>query len=1074
MTKNNLKIKKFHIGVMFVIALCICFTFGAFLRTSPVMAYTEAVTSWSNLNFASNSTTSVYPSPTGWTKGFSDSTATSGTINLDKYNKSMYLESNSVLPTKLNDNADNYVLMINARNKQNDKASAKAVQYYTNASSLSLDAYSNYKVIVWVRALQDAQGSIYITGLKSDLGFENITYSHASEWTQYTFYITTGKDVEKIKTELWLGSKDKNPSASAVFFDNLEVFKISNNETPATETAENKLVSAPANKNDRVKYINLDQRTSPTDIINADFENEDISNWSKIVSAMKSKTFRGVLDLSTENISNSKKIYYLGTDFTKNNKKALVLYTEEDVTSYFGLESADINVAMSDVIKLSLNAKASLKSGSAYITLTQNDILNADNEVIEEIETKTETIEISSKENNKFLNDYISCSFYIKGSSLYNTSFKLKLTLGSDEQEAEGVVAFDNITIEYLSESNYTSVSTGTYVKKVNLQSSTNTFGITNSTFNTTEKAESALTYPLTPTSWAHNTGDEDSVYFGVINTNTTVFNAHKSEFKISANPGNPEGFLSTDKDTNNILMMYNFRDTYQSATSSSFDLDTNSYYKLSFAYKLLPTSSIKNILFVYITDSDGNILYADEGISGTNGNWKNYELYISSNSYSNSLKLILSLGNEDNNLTGQAFFDNVTVVKQENLTKEEYDAIAVDNKVLDFEEGNFNLVKDEGNDFLTALRYNGSLEEGTMPEYGIADASGGIIDEQTAEEVFDVQCSPENENALKYMMVIKTFNKATYSMTAMDDISLTAGTYYRFTIYIKTITQTPEDYEGEFGAEFGLSGLKEKIENVLASDWTKYYIYVNCTEDATVNLRFAFKSLDMQTTGTVFFDNYEYTTIEADDFNVTRLNFEGEKTYLFIGDTNADTDEEETTSSFNATALWYAIPTAILAVSLILAIVAYLMKKVKIKKWEKRRINQYDRERTVHRDVIRAEAETRRNAQVKELNEQIKHCEEEIAKIDDIRSKRQGTRRSENLGKITRSAEREFKQFAKRRTAIENRIIMLNKQIDNMNTAEYLLSVQHKIAVEKARAEREAREKSFIKQKKEKTSKKK
>ena len=188
----------------------------------------------------------------------------------------------------------------------------------------------------------------------------------------------------------------------------------------------------------------------------------------------------------------------------------------------------------------------------------------------------------------------------------------------------------------------------------------------------------------------------------------------------------------------------------------------------------------------------------------------------------------------------------------------------------------------------------------------------------------------------------------------------------------------------------------------------------------------------------------------------------------------DADTDEEETTSSFNTTALWYAIPTAILAVSLILAIIAYLMKKVKIKKWEKRRINQYDRERTVHRDVIRAEAETRRNAQVKELNEQIKHCEEEIAKIDDIRSKRQGTRRSENLGKITRSAEREFKQFAKRRTAIENRIIMLNKQIDNMNTAEYLLSVQHKIAVEKARAEREAREKSFIKQKKEKTSKKK
>ena len=124
------------------------------------------------------------------------------------------------------------------------------------------------------------------------------------------------------------------------------------------------------------------------------------------------------------------------------------------------------------------------------------------------------------------------------------------------------------------------------------------------------------------------------------------------------------------------------------------------------------------------------------------------------------------------------------------------------------------------------------------------------------------------------------------------------------------------------------------------------------------------------------------------------------------------------------------------------------------------------NREKTVHRDVIRAEAEKRRNASVKELGEQIKSYQQEIEKIDEVRNQRLESSRADRSKGVTRAQEKEFKQFARRRTAIENRIVMLNKQIDNMNTAEYLLTVQHQIAVEKARAEREAREKSFEKKK--------
>ena len=163
------------------------------------------------------------------------------------------------------------------------------------------------------------------------------------------------------------------------------------------------------------------------------------------------------------------------------------------------------------------------------------------------------------------------------------------------------------------------------------------------------------------------------------------------------------------------------------------------------------------------------------------------------------------------------------------------------------------------------------------------------------------------------------------------DSISLTTGNYYKFTVYVKTMFTSTSDED--YGAEFSLNGIEEKIDKIVAPEWTKYTIYVNCTEDVSINLKFALKSADTNTAGIVFFDNFAYETVDADDFNVTRLNFEDDKTYLFIGDTNADTDNNENSNNFNPTALWYAIPTALLAVALILALVVYLMKKVMIMK---------------------------------------------------------------------------------------------------------------------------------------------
>ena len=1015
------------------------------------------VTNSSNLNFSYNGNTStVYTSPTGWTKG-TESNATSGVINVDYYNDTFNLDLDD-LPSKMQ-NADNHMLMINSKSKNDSTPKA---QYYTNSSAFELSPYSSYKIKVYTRVtaellsnntLNSARASIYVTGLENDLAFENIDYNQASEWTAYTFYITTGFEKQNVKLELWLGSKPNYASNGAVFFDNIEISQISQNE----------ITSAP-----RTKALNLDKSALVSDI-NADFETSSLADWTRI-NEMATNANAEIIDLSNKNTSESKKITYVGTDLSANNTKALVLYTTNEDTTYFGYRSKDINVKMHDIVKVSVNVKVADLKGSAYVNLVENTVQNMAGSDIEAITPITKSITISSNSNNAFQNNYTTCSFYIKGRSLYNTSFKLELCLGSKSSPASGLVAFDNIKIEEISYQDYSSLSEDTYNVQVALDSDPNSYLISNSAFNVVEKADKTLTYPLTPSNWTHKVEDKNDVVFGVINTNSTIYDANKESFKGFANPGNPQGFGSVETDSNNILLMRNLNKTYQSITSSDFDIASNSYYKLSFAYNLIETNSETNIFNVYVKDENGQTLYSDQNIARTDGVWKTYTIYINTKVYSNTLNLILTLGQKEETARGIVYLDNVMLAKDANMTQDQYNELAKTNNVLDFQEGNFNLVEYDKDGLYTPLRYTASEEN----EY----AFGGMIDAEDATDAYEVEKSPNNTSALNYIMMLQTFDDVTYSLTAKDDLSLSANSYYKFSVDVKVqgngiLNANKDDYDKTFGAKFALSGLDQQIEGIVSNEWTTYTIYVACTYAVDVNIQFALVSLDNNTSGIAYFDNYKYEVIDSDTYNLAKVNITDTETNLFVDETDVDEDAD-TSTPVNIEYIWYLIPTLILAVALILALVAYLLRKFKIKKWEKRKINEYDRDKTVHRDVIRAEAEKRRDESVKEIKARIAELEAEKAHIEQVHQEQlKATRGASRAQGISKSTEREFKQYAKLHTAVENRIISLNKQIDNMNTAEYLLSLQHKIMIEKAKKEREAKEQAFEKDKQNKKAKK-
>lgn len=109
---------------------------------------------------------------------------------------------------------------------------------YTS-QSLSLSANGFYKLSVWVKTVNSATASIYLTGESAVAEGTNSTFvvtstaSDYADWTNYVYYLATGNNSVSVKLNLWLGqnkdyvaidehiTEDSLKSAGVAFFDNV-------------------------------------------------------------------------------------------------------------------------------------------------------------------------------------------------------------------------------------------------------------------------------------------------------------------------------------------------------------------------------------------------------------------------------------------------------------------------------------------------------------------------------------------------------------------------------------------------------------------------------------------------------------------------------------------------------------------------------------------------------------------------------------------------------------------------------------------------------------------------------------
>ncbi len=1075
---NTKKTNQFILSI-FIIFISVCIGLLSQLpikRTVLAQDTASSEITITNSDFDSSSSTALQTTPNGWEKQGS-STGKSGVISTNEETFSNRASSYALTTTQnpgvpytiQGMELDNHVLMINAKSEATTNES-NHLGYKSN--TIALESYSYYKLSIWTLTQENAVASIYINGFDDstpNTSFERYT---STVWTEYRFYFATGIDQKDISVELWLGSKEKN-SLNAVFFDHLTMQKISGNyfEEETTNSFARKNV--------------IDLRDYETNLIeNANFETGDKTGW-KVVNYMPTGADAKVVSVNNRASMESLGIEYLGADYSANNNFALVLFSTSNKAISVGYESTSFKVLPYETYKITVWAKVSSDfDGKANIVLKEGEDVSLfyGEDYKDFYSPVSQTVEISSNTKNALTNNYTPYYFYVKGHELFETSFTLQLWLGDSETGAKGSVIFDSISFEKISWEQFENAET-TNASSVTLSTITGTPTVKNGTFNNASDLEKDFAYPVTPSDWTSTMKDENKAIYGIINTYSPIYEANKDKFGGARNPQNPSSSASNiESDVNNILMLYNKQATYQTVTSSEITTTKDSYQKISFDYKTVIQSTNNQLMNVYIVDSDNNILYSDEGIYSSN--WSKYELLIRSTAYANSLKLVIGLGTEDNPVSGYVYIDNVRFDTDEAMTDETYENYVDSHKTLDFSISNFNFISpDQKYGMYTPYRYEQNLENGEENTSGDAIAYGGIIDGEN--NIYNISNSQNNEEALKFMPAFITNGVSKYTLTAKEQLTLSTDQYYKFSIDIQTRfwgdTEQADKEENEkldYGALFSLKGIDKQFDNIISNDkWTTYTIYVQVSQETSINLVFGILNESAEIYGQAFFDNLKFETIEEKEYNQAQQKAELDKTILMISKVDTETTDEETGETEengpDASTIWYLIPSLILFVALVIAISAYFMKKVTIKKWERKKASEYDRNATLYRDVIRREAEQVRDAKIKEVESEIQSIQSEIERIEQLHKENLKKQRQTVDRSVTREAERDFKAYAQRHTKLENQIESLKAKIESYNMPEYLLSVQRNIMLEKIKKERQSKEEELKKLKEQKKAEK-
>lgn len=989
-------------------------------------------------------------------------------------NKETYiLETNP----ETKDSDDTRILMINS--KSDSKKSNVETRKGYKSSTISLAANSYYGFYVSAKTMKNgdayAEASIYLDGLKDkdgkkvELAFEKIK---PTTWGDYYFFVATGDEPAQVTLQLYLGSKSSDSSGVA-FFDATSISRYSENEfyELCTIHGYNGNDTSVEKANGKAAFL-INTLASEKNIVddistyNFNFESAGVNleeNWEVISHPNGEARIINYADFTSET-----GLAKIGNDLSYKNERGLLLQTTQPTSteyssSYVGIKSKDISIMPHASYRVSLKLKiAQMESGTFYLKVSENDYIYS--VYTEEISNDKEadnylalgegqTSGYNTNVTNAWTNDYQTIDFFVKGHSLYYSSVNIELWLGSSETSAVGCVLVDDINVEMVSDDE---VDTSDCLT---LNSGAPSTTISNASFNTATSESDSMKYPLTASNWTVTSENDINCEAGVVyldgrtmeGASDSVYNKmySKADYDWAGiNPGNSDGSLTPS----NVYMMYNRENSYQTLQSPAFDLTGQEYYKLSFNYfNQAHSSGTKNPseIKVEVIDSNGIVLFSQDKIS-SNETWATMNIYLRSTSAkTHNVNVKIYLGEKDAKVGGYVYIDNLNWTT---ATAEEYESSTAVYKTdmtgfytkLDMAVSNTNKV-------VSSSAYAFSAEVIDNQNFSSSNCGfGGIV------RGIDNAYGIENEN--DNFLALTTHGASTISLKSNFTLNFDANAYYKLTFSLATLLgegENTDEHECSYGVTIKLEGYGEIANLITDGSLKDYTIYFKAPDTSTTPaLQFILTSDCDATTGSALLTNLALETADEDKYTAVQLSQSyGDSVFTSEYAPDAEPDEEEPedtttedeTNADSSTA-WILVPSIITALAIIVAVVGYAMRKVKIKKIEKVQSATYDKRINENHELVMAQAQKVRDEEVANLRLAKKAIENDKATLEENHKEFIRTQREKDKGKISRTAEKAFKQYTAKMSMMNEKIKIIDEKIAYAMTADHLIEVERKL----------------------------
>lgn len=890
---------------------------------------------------------------------------------------------------------DNYVLMLSS--------TASGVNYgYRTKSAISMNANSNYMITVDVFNATDAGiGNLSLYN-DSEVFAKIDNINSYNTWTTYHLFVKTGEESLSLKLGLNVTGN------GTVLFDNISCFELNNNElTQNIQTQENAGIKYAYQ--DEVVYSHIvDTFTVDNDGFAGTSERKTIKNTN--FDADKNGT-----DYTTHSIVNDFDGTNLKAFLIKNSKSTFVEYTIEDL----------IDFEQSSIYKVSVKAKASNMSGSAYLQLVEN---NVDSDKA----TNSDKLTISSNTSSTINNNYQTYTFYVKGNPTKAVSYNLLIGLGSSDSNAVGNLYISQIQISKVKSSDVASTSSSITVLDLtsDYSLSSNSLYVNNGKFDSFTIDDVDTPFPATPNNWTVTSGNGNQTY-GVVNTLNSNFDLLDNDIV----------YPYSNEENQNILMLYNSTSDSLIYTSESKSLDANSYNR----FELDVQSVLDDVTISIIAKKDNKeFVIASKSIETGSKIWKTLTFYIKTGTQPIDVYVKINLTSSSK---AYAFIDNVKF-NYPSMREDEFNSASK----------GMLTAKVDLNDLFNSNLFTG--EENSNGNFEIIDLSSANYSTLVGEE--NVENFIKNTISNNKLIKVQNLDDTDYNITSNVAFKLSSGTKYKITIDAFSLGIRTDVLDADLD-NLGFGIKLTEFENYFVAkqsngEWTTYTLYINPTSDTTAYLDLSLGNEDLACAGTVYFANINLIELTDDeDFDSIVEN----SSTIILKNIEEETDEDDSTEdeeksdskfSIDKETLLYVIPSVIFAIAILITVVAVFVRKIKWKKPSHKTKNAYDRNKTVSKQYYERKATMVREEKLRDLNKQLENLNNDRATYEEQYKADMSSLRKMKISRASQSditkLEKEMKKNQKTASTIGVSISKIKREIEYVQTDLYFNALVKQLQV--------------------------